>query len=86
MDRAAELDVVVAKAGAKRAAHLKAGILAGYQDMKRMTATVRQPRTAAAEPQTPYSLNLSPGRVTMPSRCTKTIHSRSRPRASAPGR
>jgi hypothetical protein len=51
-----ELDVLLAKAGANVPPHLKAGILAGYQDMKRMTAQVRQPRTAAAEPSNVFSL------------------------------
>jgi len=51
-----ELDVLLAKAGATVPPHLKAGILAGYQDMKRMTAQVRQPRTAASEPSNVFSL------------------------------
>lgn len=51
-----ELDMLLAKAGATVPPHLKAGILAGYRDMKRMAATVRQPRTAAAEPSNIFSL------------------------------
>jgi hypothetical protein len=51
-----ELDVLLAKAGANVPPHLKAGILAGYRDMKVMAATVRQPRTAAAEPSNVFSL------------------------------
>ena len=51
-----ELDVLLAKAGATVPAHLKAGILAGYRDMKVMAARVRQPRTAANEPSNVYSL------------------------------
>ena len=51
-----ELDVLLAKAGAAVPPHLKAGILAGYQDMKRMAAQVRQPRTAASEPSNVFSL------------------------------
>lgn len=51
-----ELDVLLAKAGASVPPHLKAGILAGYRDMKVMAATVRQPRTAAAEPSNVFSL------------------------------
>ena len=51
-----ELDVLLAKAGATVPPHLKAGILAGYRDMKRMTAKVRQPRTAASEPSNVFSL------------------------------
>jgi hypothetical protein len=51
-----ELDVLLAKAGANVPPHLKAGILAGYRDMKIMAATVRQPRTAASEPSNVFSL------------------------------
>jgi hypothetical protein len=48
--------VLLAKAGANVPPHLKAGILAGYRDMKIMAATVRQPRTAASEPSNVFSL------------------------------
>ena len=48
--------MLLAKAGANVPPHLKAGVLAGYQDMKRMAATVRQPRTAASEPSNVFSL------------------------------
>jgi hypothetical protein len=51
-----ELDVLLAKAGANVPPHLKAGILAGYRDMRVMAARVRQPRTAAAEPSNVFSL------------------------------
>jgi hypothetical protein len=51
-----ELDMLLAKAGANVPPHLKAGVLAGYQDMKVMTAMVRQPRTAASEPSNIFSL------------------------------
>lgn len=51
-----ELDVLLAKAGANVPPHLKAGVLAGYVEMKRMAATVRQPRTAANEPSNVFSL------------------------------
>jgi hypothetical protein len=51
-----ELDILLAKAGAKVPPHLRAGILSGYRDMKIMAATVRQPRTAAAEPSNIFSL------------------------------
>jgi hypothetical protein len=51
-----ELDMLLAKAGANVPPHLKAGILAGYRDMKRMAATVRQPRVAASEPSNIFSL------------------------------
>ena len=51
-----ELDMLLAKAGADVPPDRKAGILAGYREMKRMAATVRQPRTAAAEPSNIFSL------------------------------
>jgi hypothetical protein len=51
-----ELDVLLAKAGASVPPHLKAGVLASYQDMKVMAARVRQPRTAANEPSNVFSL------------------------------
>ena len=48
--------MLMAKAGAKVPAERKAGILAGYRDMKRMAALLRQPRTAADEPSNIFSL------------------------------
>jgi hypothetical protein len=51
-----ELDMLMAKTGAAVPADRKAGIVAGYRDMKRMTALLRQPRTATAEPSNIYSL------------------------------
>ena len=51
-----ELDMLLAKAGAAVPADRKAGIVAGYRDLKRMAALLRQPRTAAAEPSNIYSL------------------------------
>jgi len=51
-----ELDMLLAKAGANVPSDLKAGVLDGYRDIKRMAAMVRQPRTAAAEPSNIFSL------------------------------
>ncbi len=51
-----ELDMLMAKAGAAVPADRKAGIVAGYRDMKRMAALLRQPRTAADEPSNIFSL------------------------------
>ena len=51
-----EFDMLMAKAGAKIPTDRKAGIVAGYKDMKRMTALLRQPRTAADEPSNIYNL------------------------------
>ena len=55
-DLARELDMLLAKAGANVPSDLKAGLLDGYRDMKRMAAMMRQPRTAAAEPSNIFSL------------------------------
>jgi hypothetical protein len=51
-----EFDMLMAKAGATVPADRRAGIIAGYRDMKRMTALLRQPRTAADEPSNTFSL------------------------------
>jgi hypothetical protein len=51
-----EFDVLMAKAGAKVPTDRKAGIVAGYKDIKRMTLLLRQPRTEAGEPSNIYSL------------------------------
>ena len=51
-----EFDVLMAMAGAEVPADRKAGILAGYKDLQRMTHLLRQPRTEAAEPSNIYSL------------------------------
>jgi len=51
-----EFDVLMAKAGVELPADRKAGVVAGYKDMKRMAALLRQPRTAADEPSNVYSL------------------------------
>ena len=51
-----EFDVLMAKAGAQVPADRKAGVLAGYRDLKRMAGLLRQPRTAADEPSNVYSL------------------------------
>jgi hypothetical protein len=51
-----ELDMLMTRIGAKVPADRRAGVIAGYKDMKRMTVLLRQPRTAAAEPSNIYSL------------------------------
>jgi hypothetical protein len=51
-----EFDALMAKAGADVPADRRAGVLAGYQEIKRMTALLRQPRTEAAEPSSIYGL------------------------------
>jgi hypothetical protein len=45
-----EFDMLMAKAGANVPADRKAGVVAGYKDMKAMAKLLRQPRTAADEP------------------------------------
>jgi hypothetical protein len=51
-----EFDILMAKAGAEIPADRKVGVIAGYEDMKRMVALLRQPRTAADESSNVYSL------------------------------
>ena len=51
-----ELDMLMAKAGAQVPPDRRAGIVAGYRDLKRMTALLRQPRTAADETSNIFSL------------------------------
>ncbi len=51
-----EFHMLMAKAGAGIPAERKVGVIAGYEDMKRMVALLRQPRTAADEPSNVYSL------------------------------
>ena len=51
-----EPDMLLAKAGASVPADRKAGIIAGYRDIKRLAALLRQPRSAVAEPSNIFSL------------------------------
>ena len=51
-----ELDMLMARIGAEVPADRKAGVVASYKDMKRMTALLRRPRSAADEPSNIYSL------------------------------
>jgi uncharacterized protein (DUF3084 family) len=51
-----EFDMLMAKARAEVPADRKAGVIAGYKDIKRMAALLRQPRTAADEPSNIYSV------------------------------
>ncbi len=52
----AELEVNLARAGVVVPEDRMEAVLAGYRDLKRMCALLRQPRTAAAEPSNTYSL------------------------------
>jgi hypothetical protein len=51
-----EFDMLMAKAGANVPADRKAGVVAGYKDMKAMAKLLRQPRTATDEPSNTYDL------------------------------
>ena len=51
-----EFDVLAARAGLPVLDGRKAALLQNYKDLKRMTALMRQPRTAASEPAGTYSL------------------------------
>lgn len=51
-----EFDVLAARAGLPVLDGRKAALLQNYKDLKRMTALMRQPRTAANEPAGTYSI------------------------------
>ncbi len=51
---AAEFDALAKRAGLDIPESRKPALLKGYKDMKRMTALMRQPRTAADEPAGTY--------------------------------
>jgi hypothetical protein len=53
---AVEFDVLASRAGLSVPDDRKAALLKGYKDLKRMTALLRQPRTAADEPAGTYSI------------------------------
>ena len=52
----AEFDVLAKRAGLPVAEAHKPALLLGYKDLKRMTALMRQPRTAASEPAGAYTI------------------------------
>jgi hypothetical protein len=51
-----EFEVLAKRAGLDIPEQRKAAVFAGYKDLKRMSALLRQPRTAASEPSNTYSL------------------------------
>ncbi len=51
-----EFDVLARRAGLVIPEDRKAALLKGFKDLKRMTALMRQPRTAADEPAGTYSI------------------------------
>ena len=52
----AEFDVFAARAGLAIPPNRKLALLKGFKDLKRMTALMRQPRTAASEPAGTYDI------------------------------
>lgn len=56
-DDEAELMFLLKRAGHDLPEDRKAAVVVAYQDLKAMTKLLRQPRTAAAEPATIYSLD-----------------------------
>jgi len=53
---ALEFDVFARRAGLDIPADRRAGVFAGFKDLRRMLALMRQPRTAAHEPAGTYSI------------------------------
>lgn len=53
---AAEFDILAKRAGLAIPEDRKASMLRGFKDLKRLTALLRQPRTAADEPANAYSI------------------------------
>jgi hypothetical protein len=51
-----EFEVMVKRAGLVIPDMRKAAVFAGFKDLKRYCALLRQPRTAASEPSNTYSL------------------------------
>ena len=52
-----EFDVLMAKAGVEVPRELRAGAFACYQDLRRMSALINAPRSAADEPSNVFSLS-----------------------------
>jgi len=53
---ALEFDVFARRAGLEIPAERKAAVFAGFKDLRRMLALMRQPRTAADEPAGTFSI------------------------------
>jgi hypothetical protein len=51
-----EFEVMIKRAGLDVPEQRKAAVFAGYKDLKRLCALLRQPRSAASEPSNTYSL------------------------------
>lgn len=52
-----ELDLLMRRQGIHLPEAYKAGVLAGYEDLRRMTALLRQPRPAESEPANVFLLD-----------------------------
>ena len=52
----AEFEILAARAGLTIPESRKPALLRGFKDLKRMTALMRQPRTAASEPAGTYAV------------------------------
>jgi hypothetical protein len=52
----AEFDILAKRAGLAVPEDRKPALMRGFKDLKRMTALMRQPRTAADEPAGTYSI------------------------------
>jgi hypothetical protein len=53
---ALEFDVFAKRAGLQIPEDRRAGLLAGFKDLRKMLAMMRQPRTAAHEPASTYAI------------------------------
>ena len=51
-----EFDVLARRAGLVIPEARRAGLFAGFKDLRRMTALLRQPRTAASEPAATFDI------------------------------
>ena len=51
-----EFDVLAKRAGLVIPEGRRAGLFAGFKDLRRMVAVLRQPRTAANEPASTFSI------------------------------
>jgi len=52
-----ELDLLMRRQGITVPEAYRAGVLAGYEDLRRMTAVLRQPRPAESEPSNVFHLD-----------------------------
>ena len=55
-DPGAEFDLAMARAGVRVAPQRRPALVAGYEDLKRRSVLLRQPRDASAEPAFVYGV------------------------------